>query len=219
MTAVAAVPAKEFVDAKQRLAGLLTAAERAALARAMLEDVLAAVCAAPLQAVWVVTRDPDVIACVRRFPVEVLAENVSRGHSAAVALAQAAAVSRGADLFLTVPGDAPGVTPAELRAMVRAAGMGPAAVFVPSVSGYGTNGALLRPPDAMTLKFGEPSFANHLTAARRRELTPVVLSLPGLGLDIDTPDDLRALLDGESPTHTGRLLAGWCMRDRLAVRS
>jgi 2-phospho-L-lactate guanylyltransferase len=217
MRAFLAVPARDFADAKHRLAGLLAPAERAALARAMLEDVLAAAGAAPLAAVSVVTRDPEVIACAGRFPVEVLTEAANRGHSEAVALAQAAAVARGADAFLTVPGDVPALTAAELGALVEAGGAARSAVFVPSVSGYGTNGALLRPPDAMTLKFGEPSFANHLSAARARHLATTALRLPGLALDIDTPDDLRALLERDTPTRAGRLLAEWGLRERLGA--
>jgi 2-phospho-L-lactate guanylyltransferase (CobY/MobA/RfbA family) len=46
----------------------------------------------------------------------------------------------------------------------------------------------------MPLKFGEPSFANHLEAARARDLGPVVVRLPGLALDIDAPEDLALLL-------------------------
>ena len=218
MIDVAAVPVRDFTSAKQRLAGILTLAERAALARAMLEDVLEEVCAARLETVYVVTGDPEVGALAGRFPVTLLHEESKRGHSEAVALAQAAAVERGAGLFLTVPGDVPGVTAAELHAMLEAASGERAAVFVPSVSGHGTNGALLRPPDAMSLKFGEPSFGNHLTAARCRDITPTVLRLPGLGLDIDTPDDLRALLDAGASTRSGRLLARWGMRERLTAR-
>jgi 2-phospho-L-lactate guanylyltransferase len=78
---------------------------------------------------------------------------------------------------------------------------------VPSASGVGTNGVLLRPPAALSLTFGEPSFAAHLAAARRHELVTAVLRLPGLGLDIDTPDDLAALGARESRTRSGRLLA------------
>jgi len=203
---VAAVPAKDFAAAKERLRAVLGPAERRALARAMLEDVLDAVCAASFQTVFVVTRDPEVEECVERFPVEVLREDSSRGHTAAVALAQAAAVSRGADVFVTIPGDVPEATPAELRAVLET-GQVAAAVFVPSASGVGTNGALLRPPDVLTLKFGEPSFAGHLAAARRQELVTAVLWLPGLGLDIDTPDDLGALGARGSRTRSGRLLA------------
>lgn len=216
MSVVAAVPVRDFATAKRRLGAALEAAERAALAEAMLEDVLEAVGAAGLDAVLVVTAAPEVAACGRRFGAEVLVEPASRGHSAAVALAQAAAVARGADLFLTIPGDVPAVTAAEIRAVLGAAAGERAAVFVPSLSGYGTNAALLRPPDAMALKFGEPSFANHLSAARARELAPVMLRLPGLGLDVDTPEDLRALLARGVSTRSGRLLGRLDLARRLA---
>ena len=55
---VAAVPIKNLIDAKQRLASVLTLAERDLLARAMLRDVLRALAAAELDRIWVVTREP-----------------------------------------------------------------------------------------------------------------------------------------------------------------
>jgi 2-phospho-L-lactate guanylyltransferase len=212
--AIAAVPMKDLANAKQRLMRVLTPAQRAALARAMLEDVLRAL-GGTLRAVWVVTRDPDVIAFAGQFPCTILKEPVNRGHTEAVALAQEAARAAGAEVFLTVPGDVPCVTPSEIESMLDAAGGGRAAVFVPSASGHGTNGVVLRPPGIMALKFGEPSFANHLTAARRRDVEPTVLNLPGLALDVDGPDDLQALLERGSATTSGRLVAGW--RDREAL--
>jgi 2-phospho-L-lactate guanylyltransferase len=193
MVTVAAVPVKDLANAKQRLVPLLSAEERRELARAMIEDVLGALCRAPLDGVLVVTRDPEVIGIARRFSVAVLEEDENLGHTEAVALAQSHAATAGADRFLTIPGDVPQVTEGEIASLLDACPAGPAAVFVPSLSGFGTNGALLAPPDAMPLKFGEPSFANHLAAARRRGIEPVVLSLPGLGLDIDGPEDLLEL--------------------------
>ena len=100
------------------------------------------------------------------------------------------AVARGAARFLTIPGDVPCVTAEEIALAVRRP-RGAGVVFVPSLSGFGTNAALLAPPDAMPLKFGEPSFDNHLRRRAPRGLTPGVRELPGLGLDIDAPDDLR----------------------------
>jgi coenzyme F420-0:L-glutamate ligase/coenzyme F420-1:gamma-L-glutamate ligase len=99
----------------------------------------------------------------------------------------------GADLLLTVPGDLPCLTADEVRRIVETCGPPPAAVFVPSRSGLGTNAACLAPPDAVPLRFGEPSFADHLAAARARGIDAVVLPLPGAGLDIDRPEDLAAL--------------------------
>jgi 2-phospho-L-lactate guanylyltransferase len=215
---VCAVPVKDLVDAKQRLAATLTQEERSALAEAMLEDVLDALIAAEIGEVRVVTRDAGAIALATRHGVACLTEAVNRGHTEAVALAQREAGAAGARVFVTIPGDVPCVTADELRALAGTPGPAPAAVFVPSASGFGTNGALLTPPDAMPLKFGEPSFANHLEAARSRGLAVQTLRLPGLGLDIDGPDDLAALLRLGAATRSRALLARLGVPARLAGR-
>jgi 2-phospho-L-lactate guanylyltransferase len=205
---VAAVPIKDLVNAKQRLVPTLTGAERAALAAAMLEDVLGALMAARLDRVWVVTHEPAVATLARAHGAEPLSEDVNRGHTAAVARAQTEATRLGARVFLTIPGDVPCVTTDEIRRLAEAAAPG-APAFAPSRSGLGTNGAALSPPDAMPLTFGEPSFDNHLAAARARGLAPRVLTLPGLALDVDAPDDLAALLAASGSTRSARLVASW----------
>jgi 2-phospho-L-lactate guanylyltransferase len=165
-----------------------------------------------------VTRAAAVTAAARDFGVDVLREDANQGHTTAVAIAQAEAVRAGARVFATIPGDAPCVTAEEIRTLVhRADAEGPAVVFAPSHSGLGTNGAALAPPAAMPLTFGEPSFDNHLRAARERGLVAHVLALPGLGLDIDGPADLARLLARGPATESGRLLARWSIADRLAV--
>lgn len=212
------MPVKDLVNAKQRLIPALSPAERMALARAMLHDVLRALTAAPLDARAVVTRDPEVGAIARDYGVDVIAEDVNRGHTAAVAAAQAAAVRAGARVFATIPGDTPCVTAEEIGTLVARADAGsPAAVFTPSRSGLGTNGAALAPPGAMLLTFGEPSFDNHLSAAGARGLVTHVLALPGLGLDVDDPADLAVLLAHGAGTESRRLLAGFPIAERLAA--
>jgi len=210
---VVGVPVKDLTHAKQRLTSVLSVGERGELARAMLGDVLRALAAADLGRVWVVTRDPAAAAIARALGAEPLAEAENRGHTAAVALAQAEAARRGVRVFLTVPGDVPCVTADELRQLAEGVREG-APVLVPSRSGLGTNGVALAPPDAMALTFGEPSFARHLETARQRGLTPRVLTLPGLGLDVDAPEDLAAILVERTDTDTRRLLESW--RARLA---
>ena len=214
---VAAVPVKDLQNAKQRLVRLLTPAERGELARAMLVDVLRALTAARLDRVWVVTREPAVAMIGESLGAEPLTEEDNRGHTAAVERAQAEAVKRGASVFITVPGDVPCVAVEEIRALADAA-VGPhAAVFAASRSGLGTNGVALKPPAAMRLRFGEPSFDNHLAAARALGLAPRVLALPGLALDVDAPDDVAALLERPAATETQRLLSGWRLSQRLAA--
>jgi 2-phospho-L-lactate guanylyltransferase len=203
---VAAVPVKDLINAKQRLVPALSPTERRELARAMLEDVLDAMVAALPGAVAVVTTDAEVIDLARARGVECLVESANRGHTAAVAFAQREAAARRAARFLTLPGDVPCVTPDEIVTLCRALDEEPGVAFVPSRSGRGTNAALLRPPAAMPLTFGEPSFENHLAAARAAGLDPRVLHLPGIGLDVDAPDDLPVLLERGAGTRSGRLL-------------
>jgi coenzyme F420-0:L-glutamate ligase/coenzyme F420-1:gamma-L-glutamate ligase len=204
---VAVIPAKQFAAAKQRLADALPAPARAVLARAMLEDVLAAVVAAPLDRVLVVTPDAEAAAVAERGGAAVLREAEGEGHTAAVARGVALCREWGATVLLTVPGDLPCLTVDEVRRILEACGPAPAAVFVPSRSGLGTNAACLAPPDAVALRFGEPSFADHLAAARARGIEPVALALPGAGLDIDRPEDLDALRQAGPGTRAAAALS------------
>ena len=215
MTGIVAVPVKDLVNAKQRLVPVLAPEERRALAAAMLEDVLAALAGARLDAVWVVTRDAAVTAIATRFGATVVTEAENRGHTAAVAAAQARASAEGVAVFATIPGDVPCVTAAELDALVDAASPSPAVVLAASRSGLGTNGVALTPPDALALRFGEPSFDNHVAAARARGLEPRRLVLPGLALDVDGPEDLHMLLAEGRATRSARLVATWRIPDRI----
>ena len=122
----------------------------------------------------------------------VVRETEGHGHTAAVARGVALCREWGATVLLTVPGDLPCLTADEVRRILEACGPAPAAVFVPSRSGLGTNAACLTPPDAVPLRFGEPSFADHLAAARARGIEPVVLSLSGRGPRHRPPGGSRA---------------------------
>ena len=71
------------------------------------------------------------------------------------------------------------------------------------------------PADAVPLRFGEDSFFPHLAAAKENGIEPVVLRLPRVALDIDTPGDLTAFIaTGPSNTRTFELLARWRFANR-----
>ena len=221
MDVLAAVPVKDLVNAKQRLRPALGQEERRALAAAMLEDVLSALGAALPGRVFVVTTDPHVTSLAERMGARCLVEPGNRGHTEAVAFAQREAAALGAARFLTIPGDVPCVTAEEIRDLCAGGDerVTWSAAFVPSLSGLGTNAVLLSPPQAMPLTFGEPSFDNHLLAARRHGLSPVVRRLPGLGLDIDGPEDLALLLERGPATRSARLVASWSVARGVSARS
>ncbi len=66
-------------------------------------------------------------------------------------------------------------------------------MLVPAADKRGTNAVLRRPAALFPLRFGNDSFMPHLAAAIAAEKSCVVLSLPRIGLDIDSPEDLREL--------------------------
>ena len=203
----AVVPVKDLGNAKQRLAAVLDQPARTALFRVMLEDVLEALTGvAALAGVILVTRDPEAIALAERHGAECLIEPENRGHTAAVEFAAKALAERGAGALLQVPGDVPRVTATEIEAVVAAHAPAPAVTIAPSRDHRGSNAVLCSPPDVFPFRFGDDSFHPHLAAARTIGIEPTVVERPGLGLDIDTTDDLEAFLASPSDTRTYRLL-------------
>lgn len=199
MTIGAVLPIKDVGQAKQRLAGFLGAAERRLLCEAMAEDVLETLSQMPgLSDIVVVTRDARARALATRYGARVLTEPSNDGQSAAVERAAIALACAGVESLLQVPGDVPAASAGEIDAVLAAhegAGDGaPAVTLVPSHDRRGTNCVLCSPPGALPFAFGHDSFGPHREAAWAQGIAPTILPLPGLGLDIDTPDDLRAFV-------------------------
>jgi 2-phospho-L-lactate guanylyltransferase len=205
----AAVPVKAFAGAKQRLGSVLTPAQRQALAAAMLEDVLTALAAAPLAGIVVNTLDPSAAALARAYGAEVISDDAASGHTGAVAAMGRWLIAAGRPAMLALPGDIPRVTAAEIATLCAAAGPAPSFAIAPARDERGSNAVLLAPPASVPLRFGEDSFFPHLDASRRVGIMPKVVPLPGIGLDIDTPEDLDLLRRGtpERRGHVDRVLA------------
>ncbi|MGD9697374.1 MAG: 2-phospho-L-lactate guanylyltransferase [Thermoleophilia bacterium] len=192
----AVIPVKPLPGALGRLAGRLDAPRRRLLQEAMLGDVLSACAAAEgLGEVIVVTADPDVAALVRAGGARVVRDHdPPRGMNAAVVVGLVAAADAGADAALVLTADLPLAGAADIEAVLRAAPGASSAVLVPSRDGTGTNAMLLTPPGALRPELGPHSLRRHLAQAARRGLTVRRLDVPGLALDIDTPQDLAALV-------------------------
>ncbi|HLJ06437.1 MAG TPA: 2-phospho-L-lactate guanylyltransferase [Acetobacteraceae bacterium] len=188
----AAVPVKEFIGAKQRLASLLTPAQRQRLAAAMLEDVLAALADAPLAGILVNTVDPVATELALRYGARVVTAGARDGHTGAVMAMARVLDQEGRAGMLTVPGDIPRVTAAEISAIVAARLPAPSITIVPAHDERGSNAVLCSPPMVMPLRFGDDSFLPHLASARALGIEPTIVKLPGVGLDIDQPEDLLA---------------------------
>jgi 2-phospho-L-lactate/phosphoenolpyruvate guanylyltransferase len=205
----AAVPVKAFTGAKSRTSSVLTAEQREVLAAAMLEDVLSALTGATLLAgILVNTVDPVAADLAARYGARVVTEGALDGHTGAVNGMARVLAAEGKGALLTVPGDIPRVTSAEVDAVVASCLPAPSFTIVPAHDELGSNAVLCAPPFSVPLRFGDDSYFPHLSAARAKEIEPTIVRLPGIGLDIDHPADLRAFVAAKPrmPTRTLALL-------------
>jgi 2-phospho-L-lactate/phosphoenolpyruvate guanylyltransferase len=197
MRTIAILPVKSFNAAKQRLAGMLGAGSRQALAQAMFSDVLTTLRHVPgLDAVAVVTSDRVAESAALGERVQVLRDTEQAGQSAATLIGIRYAQAAGYERVLLVPGDTPLVEPQDVG---RLLGVETAVAIVPDRHGTGTNALLISPPDAIAPSFGPGSFERHVVAARAAAVGYSIERVPGLMFDVDTPDDLADLsteLDG-----------------------
>jgi 2-phospho-L-lactate/phosphoenolpyruvate guanylyltransferase len=219
VNATAIIPIKRFARAKTRLLDAVDARGRAALLRAMLADVLAAVdrCDS-IEYVIVVTgeRRAERIALAHaqrmRCRLEVLRDPDDAGQPHAATLGIVRAKALGARCVALLPGDCPLLDPAELDGALERMRPGRVAV-VPDRGGSGTNALLMSPPDAIAPGFGPGSRARHTEWAERRGLEVAVEKLGSLALDLDTPADLADLVaaltdESERAPATARELSG-----------
>jgi 2-phospho-L-lactate guanylyltransferase len=192
MRTTAIIPVKRFEHAKQRLAAAVPPGPRAALAEAMLHDVLASVGeAARVEETIVVTADPAVARTARSLGAGVLDREEDGGHSEDASAGVAEAMTRGVERVVLLPADCPLLDAAELDAhLAEAAG---SALVIPDRHGTGTNGLILSPPDAIEPAFGPDSCARHLDRARAAGCSCEVERIDSLALDLDTPEDLAQL--------------------------
>jgi 2-phospho-L-lactate/phosphoenolpyruvate guanylyltransferase len=196
-TTIAIVPVKALTEAKSRLASVLAPQSRRRLVLEMLDDVLLAVLAtSAISRTIVVTSDPDVAEAARRRSAEVVHEPDSLGLNAAIRLGLHDSQCKADSRCLILPADVPLVTREEISEVLRRepdGKLGPRVVLAPSHDGGGTNALLLTDHDLMGPSFGVNSFQRHLDLAHALRLEPRVVRLPGLGFDVDTPQDLRRL--------------------------
>lgn len=203
----ACVPVKAFTGAKQRTASVLTPAQRELLAATMLEDVLAALAGATrLAGILVNTVDPVAASLARRYGARIVTEGALDGHTGAVNGMARVLAAEGKGALLTIPGDIPRVTSAEIDAVVASCPAPPSFTIVPAHDELGSNAVLCAPPFSVPLRFGDDSYFPHLIAARAQRIEPTIVRLPGIGLDIDHPADLRAFM-AASPRMPTRTLA------------
>jgi 2-phospho-L-lactate/phosphoenolpyruvate guanylyltransferase len=212
------IPIKNLANAKQRLASVLDQADRTELAQAMLYDVCEEVAKVANPAdVSLVTSDPFAVAVAMEFHFQVIPDDATRSETDAIEMATQFCETREIRNTLVIPADIPLIQASELKTIFLAA---PAegSVLVPAADGRGTNAIFRCPASLFPLRFANDSFKPHIAAAQAVQKPCVILSLPGIGLDVDNPADLHqlAILPGE--TRAQKLVRQWKIEEApLAV--
>ena len=203
------LPLKPLSEAKSRLSPVLGLADREDLMRAMVADVIVACRAARrVDRIAVITKDDEWRATAEDMGCLVLQEDGSLGYTAAAERGCALLADRGDVRHVAVlPGDLPLINPQEVDRVISSLAGGARCVIVPSRDGLGTNCMAQALPLTVPLRYGPQSFSRHLSLAHAAGITTSVLRLPGIGHDIDLPDDLLDL-DGQAQgTATAALLS------------
>ena len=190
--AVVLVPIRSFDDAKSRLADVLSADERRALARTMAATVVMAARDLPVK---VVTDDSDVGGWARSVGATVLEPGVS-GLNPSIALAFAEVRSE--------------LDPVTGRVIIAHADLplahdlrvvdGPGVAIAPDRHRDGSNVMSIPASADFEFAYGPGSFELHQREADRLGLGVTVIDDPALALDIDHPDDLAELASRQPAT-------------------
>jgi 2-phospho-L-lactate guanylyltransferase len=211
------VPVKNLSGAKQRLAALFDQPTRTELAQAMLFDVLETLDQwADRPEVSIVTSDPFALQLAKHFCFNVIPDNANRSQTDAIEMATRLCEAQGVDSTLVIPGDIPLIQSWELETILQSAPT-EGSVLVCAADGRGTNAIWRRPAGLFPARFGNDSFAPHHAAAQATGKPCVVLSLPGIALDIDNPSDLRALAAVPGETRAQRLVRQWQLTELPAA--
>lgn len=196
---IAVVPIRGLTEAKTRLAGTLPPELRETLTWRMLRGVVRAALAAPVEAVVVVSPDPDALELVGSLDervVPLVQADDTPGLDAAVDRGRAWALDHDVDRMLVLFGDLPLLSADDVRSI---AALEAPVVLAPDRAGTGTNALMLRltvpSTRSFTFSYGPQSFVRHRTEAERLGLNLAVTATPGTAVDLDTPDDWRRLVE------------------------
>jgi 2-phospho-L-lactate guanylyltransferase len=180
------IPVNRLDQAKSRLAGLLTPAERRQVALLTLETVVAA--ARSLAYVHLLSADASLLDTGDSFVPE---DPDLRGLNAQLEMA----IERiGVGGVLILHADLPLASAPDLMRFVASAPPAPSVNAIRSADG-GTNAMLLQPAGKFRLAYGSRSFVKHEEAAEEAGMTFRRHRSERLELDLDSPADVAEFME------------------------
>ena len=213
------IPIKDPLNAKTRLAEVLSEEERRRFAWAMFEDVSQAIAGAQKpDRVFLVTNFAPAIERGRKQGWDVLTEQSQISESESVDWASRVLAEGGFDTVMRLPADLPLVRAEDIDEIFSIEVDSPGALLVPSREGSGTNAIVRRPPTLFPSRFGPNSLHLHKQEATRMGVECVIVNNNRIGLDIDEPTDLEALIKEGSGTRAVAVLSQMRVVERLCLK-
>ena len=196
---VAIVPVRSLRNGKTRLSPLLDPEEREAFLRHAARRVVdAAVDSGVIETVLVVSPDAEALDWAAGLGTTVVAVAQPRdlvGLNGAIVAGRDWALEAGATAMVSLFADLPLIVPDDIRGLTARP---EPVVLGPDRRGEGTNALLLQlngRGSEFRFAFGEGSLVKHLEEVRRLHLDVALHDSPGIGFDLDTPEDWADFLD------------------------
>jgi len=192
MTLWAIVPVKPLRRGKSRLAGALSADERAELNLSLLNHTLKVLSGVKeLEEVLIVSRDTEALKIAHQYGARTVREDGQPHLNTALTRATIMARVLATRGVLILPADLPLISQDDVLTLISKAIDPPVVVIAPDRHGKGTNALLSLPAGLIDYDFGENSFDKHCEQAKRAGARLEIVDLPSLGLDLDLPEDLE----------------------------
>ena len=179
------IPIKAFEQAKDRLSSVLSTEQRILLARATALGVLESVRGA---SVFVVCDNPEVSQWATSHGAAVVSQS---GAGLNAAVQEGISAAHEYERVMIVHSDLP--LPSRLRVLLDSTVASNTVTIVPDRHRDGTNVLIIPSGAGFTCHYGAKSFAAHIAEATKLGLPLHIVEDDELALDIDTPEDLKAL--------------------------
>lgn len=188
------VPLKHPAVARTRLLEALTAKQRHSMYFTLVRRIITALRDVPLvRDTVIVTSSAEVEMFAGHLGVRVMHQIRDEGINSACEAAIASSSVVGITNALIIAGDLPLVSTESITALLQGSHLHERGVtIVPDRRHLGTNALVCTPADAIRLRFGANSFAEHLRTAQEHGLEARIFESGELALDIDEPEDLDA---------------------------
>ncbi len=192
MNSWAIVPVKPFVRAKSRLAKVLSAEQRKALAGRMFRHSVEVLLGIPeVAGVTVLSRGTKALAIAHEYGVRTIRESGAPHLNTSLQRASEVVRLEGWGGVFILPADLPLVTPEDIEQIIWLGRYPMSVVVAPDRHEDDTNALLIRPAGFIPFSFGPGSFQRHIEMAEQAGATVQIYRSERTGLDIDTPSDLE----------------------------